>query len=144
MADSQVFLCPACNAELNDTAPDTIRMNGVLRGLRFEVCFEFGIPAALGVYDATFDERLKMEEGCVVDFVCPHCGQSFSTGSTGHLAAIKLLDQGQQYVIVFNRVLGERSSFVLDHETKRLVASYGDDADAYVEELGKNVNFFGS
>ena len=123
---------------------DRIRLLGKLKGPKFEVASTFDVPAALGEYGAEYDENLKLEEGCVVTFVCPECEADLTTGQDPELAALKMNENGRDYIVVFSKVFGDHTSFLVDTATKTLVASYGDDAQAYIDELGKHVNFFGS
>ena len=144
MSHSRQFICPTCNAILNQDEEETIRFLGVLRGHSFTLSTTVDLSAELGVYGAQIDKDLVMEDGCKVDFLCPQCGRDLTASYSADLAEIKMVEAGHEYVVVFSKVYGERTSFVVDFSTKRLVASYGEDAAGYVEQFGKNLNFFGS
>jgi transposase-like protein len=144
MTDIKRFICPDCTAVLNEQDPKSIRMAGTLLGPGFSITIEFGLSAVLGEYGASFDPMLTMEEGCRVRFACPHCGRDFTTTYNGDLAEIEMIDGQDEYMVVFSRIFGEQSSFVLELGSKKLVASYGEDAASYVAEFGKGMNFFGS
>ena len=138
------FICPECTAVLNDEDPQVIRMVGTLMGAGFSITTEFGLSANLGEYGASFDPKLRMERGCRVRFGCPHCGRDFTSSYSEDLAEVEMIDGRDEFVVVFSRIFGEESSFVVELGTKKLVASYGADAAAYIAEFGKDMNFFGS
>jgi hypothetical protein len=144
MVETRRFVCPSCTAVLNQDDPDSIRFKATLRGPAFVLETTFELPSQLGVYGATSGPGLRLEEGCRVDFGCPHCGHDFTTSANDDLAQVEMVDGGQTYVVVFSKIFGEHSSFVVDSSTKKLIASYGEDADTYIDELGKSINFFGS
>jgi len=144
MTRLQTFSCPSCDSVLNSRRPGVIRLLGLLKGPHFEVRSTFDIPATLGEYGAEYDRSFKLEEGCVVTFVCPECQADLTTTRDTELAAVKMNENGRDYMVVFSKVFGEHTSFVIDTATRTLVASYGEDAQAHSEELGRHVNFFGS
>ena len=119
-------------------------MAGTLAGPGFSITAAFGLAAELGKYGASYDSNLTMEEGCRVDFACPHCGRSLTSTYSEDLAEIEMVEGGDEYVVVFSRIYGEQSSFVVELSSKKLVASYGEGAAAYIAELGNEMNFFGS
>jgi predicted RNA-binding Zn-ribbon protein involved in translation (DUF1610 family) len=144
VAETRQFVCPACGAILNQELPGLIRMTAVLRGPCFSVRFPVDIPAELGVYGAAYDPRVALEEGCRVEFDCPSCGKDFTTAYSTDWAELMMVEGGHEYVVVFNRTYGERSSFLFDYSTKRLVGTYGNASQDYVAQFGKDINFFGS
>jgi len=144
MTELKKYLCPGCTAPLNEDDPAVIHMAGTLAGAGFSITTDFGLSASLGEYGASYDPRLALEEGCRVRFGCPHCGRDFTASYNQDLAEIEMVDGRDEYVVVFSRIFGEESSFVVELGTKKLVATYGADAAAYIAELGKGVNFFGS
>jgi len=144
MSEQQRFFCPRCDHELTSADGRSIRLVGRLRGDGFSVLARFDIPSGLGVYGAEWDAYLALEEGCRVEFLCPACTQAFTTSYDPRLAEIKMTQGARTFVVVFNRVYGAHSSFVIDYVERKLVASYGEHADDYVHEFGKNLNFFGT
>jgi hypothetical protein len=137
-------MCPSCTATLNEDDERVIRFRGVLTGPGFTLSSTLDLSSELGVYGAQFDKDLVLEEGCRVDFLCPHCDRDFTTSYNPDLAEIEMIEEGQEFVVVFSKIYGQHTSLVVDYSTKKLIASYGKDADAYVDELGKSINFFGS
>ena len=144
MAESRRFLCPSCGEVLSDPECRVVRLAGVLEGPHFTLTCSFELPARLGEYGGSGDADVCFEEGCRVDFACPECGHALGSSSNPDLAEITMVEGDRTFVVVFNIIYGEHSSFVIDQETRKLVAKYGEDADAYVAELGKSVNYFGS
>jgi predicted RNA-binding Zn-ribbon protein involved in translation (DUF1610 family) len=144
VAETKQFVCPACGVVLNQELPDLIRMTAALRGPCFSVRFPVDIPAELGEYGAVCEPRVVLEEGCRVEFECPSCGKNFTTAYSTEWAELKMVEGGREYVVVFNKTYGERSSFLFDYSTKRLVGTYGSANEDYVAQFGKGINFFGS
>lgn len=144
MENERLYVCPSCGEGLNREQGRFIRMDATLRGPGFAVTFPIDIPAELGAYGARYDPRVVLEEGCRVEFSCPACGKDFTAGYSSDWAELKLVEGGREYVVVFNRIFGEHLSFVFDYSTRRLVGTFGDATAEYVEQFGKNLNFFGS
>jgi len=51
---------------------------------------------------------------------------------------------GHEYVVVFNRIYGIQSTFVVDYKKKCLESSFGEDKSEYEGDFEKKVNFFGA
>jgi hypothetical protein len=143
MADQQ-YLCPSCAEVLNAERQEMIQLRGVLRGPAFEVAIPIGVPSELGVYGVEVDEGVTLNEGCRVELFCPHCEHDLTTSYDSGWAELKMVEGDHEYVVVFNKVYGERSSLLFDFGTRKLVATYGDATEDYVAAFGKNINFFGS
>ncbi|MBN1947895.1 MAG: hypothetical protein JW797_19670 [Bradymonadales bacterium] len=137
------FFCPHCDHELGLPGSEFVRMQGRLYGPNFSVTATFDVPSGLGVYGGRWNDYLKLEEGGLVEFSCPECSTSFTTGYNDRLAEIKMTEGDQLYVVVFNRAFGEHSSFLIDYQRKEVVASFGEHAHDFIDEFGKNINFFG-
>lgn len=138
------YVCPFCQVELNRERPELIRMDATLEGPGFEVTFQIDIPAELGSYGARYDSRIVLQEGCRVKFGCPQCGRDFTSEYSSDWAELKMVEAGREFVVVFNKIYGEHSSFLFDYSTRRLVGTYGDATSDLIEQFGKNLNFFGS
>ena len=79
----------------------------------------------------------------MVEFYCPQCHHIFTTSYDERLAEIKMTQGDKTFVLVFNRTYGAESTFVIDLVEKQPVAWFGKNADDYIHEFGKNLNFFG-
>lgn len=140
------FYCPYCNEKLSFLEGTIIKMLGHLRCDKFETYVMFYIPGTLGQYDALVEEGVILKDGVKVDFLCinPKCQKSFTTSYDDDLAEIKMIDDdGHEYVVVFNRIYGKHSTFVVDYKRKELTESFGEDRKTYIEEFERPVNFFG-
>jgi hypothetical protein len=122
-------------------------MKGVLSSDTFECTANFYLPGAIGKYGSIVDEHLKLKDGAKVEFRCPNskCDRNFTAHYDNDLAEIKMIDDdGHEYVVVFNRIYGVHSTFVVDFKKKRLEGSFGEDKNEYLRDFEKSVNFFGA
>ncbi len=141
------FYCPYCNERLSHFEGTVIKMRGVLACDTFECVANFYLPGAIGEYGHIADDHVKLKDGAKVEFRCPNskCDRSFTTHYDDDLAEIKMIDDdGHEYVVVFNRIYGIHSTFVVDYKKKRLEGSYGEDKEIYLRDFEKPVNFFGA
>ena len=140
------FYCPYCNEKLSFLKGTIIKMLGHLVSDKFETDTIFYIPGTLGQYDALVEGNVILKDGVKVDFHCinPACHKSFTTTYDNDLAEIKMTDDdGHEYIVVFNRIYGKHSTFVVDYKRKELTNSFGEDKDIYIHDFNKTVNFFG-
>ena len=138
------FLCPRCRTSLMNSDGTMVRMKGRLDCDRFSVSFPIELPAQLGVYGATMPEGIALRDGAEVQFSCPHCGADFTVPDAPHHAAILMHDsEGSTKVVVFNKLYGEHTSFVFDLDTRALIAAYGEHQGRWMDEVRKDINFFG-
>ncbi len=140
------FYCPYCNEKLSHFDGTVIKMKGVLSCETFECFANFYLPGAIGKYGSIVDEHVKLKDGAKVEFRCPNskCDRSFTAHYDNDLAEIKMIDDdGHEYVVVFNRIYGVHSTFVVDYKKKRLESSFGEDKSDYVRDFEKPMNFFG-
>ncbi len=141
------FYCPYCNEKLSHLDGTVVKMKGVLSCETFECAANFYLPGAIGKYGCIVDPHVKLKEGAKVEFRCPNprCDRSFNAHYNDDLAEIKMVDDdGHEYVVIFNRIYGVHSTFVVDYKKKRLQSSFGEDKDIYMRDLEKPVNFFGA
>ena len=141
------YFCPRCGQKLSFLDGTIVKMDGVLRSDKFAVRTQVFLPARLGHYGAIVAGDVKIEDGTRVEFHCfnPTCDASFTSAYDDDLAEVRMVDaDGQEYVVVFNRVFGSRSTFVVDWSESRLVNSFGEHADDYVENFDRPLNFFGA
>jgi hypothetical protein len=138
----KVFYCPFCNQCLSQLEGSIIKLLGKLKGDRFETATYIYIPGNLGQFDAIIEGRFIMKDGLKVDFCCtnPKCEKSFTTAYDDDLAEIKMVDDdGHEYVVVFNRIYGKHSTFVVDYKKKELSNAYGEDKNIYLHDFNKSM-----
>lgn len=140
------FYCPYCNEKLSFFDGAIVKMLGKLESAKFDAYDMFYIPGTLGHYDAMVEGAVVLKDGAKVDFLCinPKCRKSFTTAYDDDLAEIKMIDDdGHEYVVVFNRIYGKHSTFVLDYRRKELTSSFGEDKNNYLDDFERPLNFFG-
>lgn len=140
------FYCPFCNEKLSFLDGSIVKMRGTLRSSKFDVVTNFYIPGQLGQYDALLEGDITLRDGVKVDFSCinPKCHRSFTTHYDDDLSEIKMIDDdGHEYLVVFNRIYGKHSTFVVDYKKKELESSFGEDREGYIHDFDKEGNFFG-
>jgi len=140
------FYCPYCNEKLSYLNGTVIKMLGRLQSSKFDVYTHFFIPGTLGQYDGLVEGNIVLRDGVKVDFMCinPSCRHSFTTHYDDDLAEIKMIDDdGKEYVVVFNRIYGKHSTFVIDYKRKAIEQSFGEDKTTYEHDFDKPANFFG-
>jgi predicted RNA-binding Zn-ribbon protein involved in translation (DUF1610 family) len=126
------YACPHCKAILN---PNVKIVLAVRRGRKRGLILLSPRPGNYkSICDSDFSDM--MEEGTLVDFACPACGELLTSRASRKLAELLLLVPDQKDKrIQFSRIYGEHATFILNGET---VTPYGEDAGLYDE-----VNFFG-
>lgn len=141
------FYCPYCNEKLTHFEGTVIKIKGVLSCETFECAANFYLPGAIGKYGSIVENHIKLKDGARVDFRCPNpkCDRSYTAHYDNDLAEIKMIDDdGHEYIVVFNRIYGIHSTFVVDYKKKKLSGSYGEDIEEYIRDFEKPVNFFGA
>lgn len=141
-----LFYCPYCNQKLSFLGGTVIKLVGRLHAATFSAMAMFYVPAELGRYGAIVGEGLRLKEGAVVEFECTNgaCKRNFTSGYDADLAEIKMVDaNGSEFVVVFNKTFGRRSTFLINWRDKTLVGSYGDHADEDTPDFDKPLNYFG-
>lgn len=140
------FYCPFCNEKISFLDGAVIKLLGRLKSKSFNASTYFYIPGIIGRYDAIIEGRFELKDGIKVDFCCINreCEKSFTTDYDDDLAEIKMIDDDErEYIVVFNRIYGKHSTFVVDYKRKEIAGSYGEDKDGYIHGFDKEVNFFG-
>jgi transcription elongation factor Elf1 len=143
----RTFFCPYCNEKLSFLDGTIVKMEGVLACETFSVRTQFFFPARLGQYGAIIAGNVQVREGAKVEFLCPApgCRANFTAGYNHDLAEIRMVDESnREYVVVFNKIYGRRATFLVDRADKKLVDSYGEHADSYVETFERPLNYFGA
>ncbi len=141
------FFCPHCGQKLSFLNGTIIKMTGRLFGPKFSCKTMLYIPAKLGQYGAIVGEGVRMQEGAKVEFECINgaCKRNFTADYDDNLAEIKMIDsEGHEYAVVFNKVFGRRSTFLVSMTEKKLIGSYGEHANEHSLDFEKPINFFGA
>ena len=146
-AGKPTYLCPHCNQKLSFQEGRHIKMVGRLHAETFSCKTMFYIPATLGQYGAIVGDGVRLTDGAEGDFECLNgaCKQSFTTSYDKSLAEIRMVDgSGAEYVVVFSRIFGRRSTILIDQKKASIVESFGEHAEELAFNLDKRINFFGS
>ncbi len=141
------FFCPHCAQKLSFLDGTVIKLVGRLHAESFSCKTMFYIPAKLGQYGAIVGEGVRIRDGARVEFECSNgaCKHDLTSARDESLAEVRMRDAaGHQFVVLFNKVYGRRSTFLIDVELKELVGSYGEHAVDYAAGFDKPRNFFGS
>ncbi len=141
------FRCPYCDQKLSFLDGTVVKLVGRLHAEHFSCKTMFYIPAVLGQYGAIVGEGVRLEEGVKVDFECVNgaCKRSLNAAYDDNLAELKMADaEGNEFAVVFNRIYGKRSTFIIDVKNTDVVESYGEHATDYFMTFEKKLNFFGS
>jgi len=140
------FFCPHCNEKLSQLEDSIIKMRGVFECEFFTCEANIFLPSSLGKYSAITDAYITMRDGARVEFRCTNlrCHRSFTAPYDDDLAEIKMIDDdGHEFIVVFNRIYGKHSTFVVDYKKKKLEESFGEDKASYMHDFDQPVNFFG-
>ncbi|MBW2366787.1 MAG: hypothetical protein JRH15_02765 [Deltaproteobacteria bacterium] len=140
------YYCPYCDEDLTHLNGMVLKLKGVLDSDHFKCSSNFFLPAAVGVYGVITENHLTLKDGAIIDFCCPNpkCDHSFTTSYDEDLANVKMVDDdGTERVVVFNRIYGKQSTFVVDFKEKKVENAYGADQENYIREFDKPINFFG-
>ncbi len=143
----QSYHCPFCDQKLSFLDGAIIKMAGRLHAETFSCKTMFYIPAELGKFGAIVGEGLRMREGAKVEFECINgaCKENFTTAYDDDLAEVKMTDsEGRSYVVVFNKVYGRRSTFLVDLKKRALLKSFGEHSTECEPDFDRPLNFFGS
>ncbi len=121
------YICPKCRGYLN--ACDYIIFNSKTeKGERGLIL----LHPELGNYTVLHHPEFKFEQGEVVEFFCPICGESLSVKEKENFAKILMIDEnGKEFTILFSRVAGEKSTYKIQGES---IEIFGRDAT-------KEINF---
>ena len=141
------FYCPFCGQKLSFLEGMLIKMVGRLHATTFSSKTMLYFSAKLGQYGCIVGEGVRIYDGAKVEFECINtaCKKNFTSTNNDELAEIRMKDSaGHEFKVVFNKIYGKRSTFLLDLEDRSLVDSYGVDKEEYIADPeDRNRNFFG-
>lgn len=142
-----LFSCPHCGQKLSFLDGTLVKLAGRLHAETFSCKAMFYIPAKLGEYGAIVGEGVRIKEGARVEFECINgaCKHNFTSSHDPDLAEVLMTDQnGRKFAVVFNKVFGKRSTYLVDFKRHELLESFGEDADLYAADFDKPRNYFGA
>lgn len=141
------FYCPFCGQKLSFLDGTLIKMAGRMHATTFSCRTMFYFPAKLGQYGCIVGEGVRVYDGAKVEFECINhaCRKNFTVKSNDELAEIRMKDEsGHEFKVIFNKLFGKRSTFLVDLEARTLVESFGADQEEYIEDPDdRSRNFFG-
>jgi len=141
------FFCPHCGGKLSFLDGTVLKLVGRLHAEQFSCKAMFYIPARLGAYGAIVGEGVRVRDGAKIEFECIHatCKRNLSAAYDDTLAEIRMVDEeGGEFVVVFNKIFGRKATFVIDHRSRALLRSFGEDAGNLFDDMDRQRNFFGS
>jgi hypothetical protein len=143
----QTFYCPTCREKLSFLDGTIIKLLGRLHATTFTCETMFYFAAKLGTHGCIVGEGVKVFAGAKVEFCCPSacCGKDFTAPYYDGLAEILMEDErGVAFRVVFSKIFGKDSTFLLDTQRQEVVQSYGADVDHVFKDSGdRSRNFFG-
>ena len=142
--ENKGFYCPRCSRRLSNDDNTIVKLKGRLSSEFFSVHFNIDLPAKLGDYGAVLSEGVILKKGADIDFLCPYCVSDLSMEKMPNHAWLKMKDgEEEEKVVIFNKVYGEHSSFVINTENHDIIKQFGEHSDEYKNEFNKDLNFFG-
>ncbi len=141
------FSCPACGQKLSFLDGSIIKMVGRLKATTFSCKTMFYFSATLGQHGCIVGEGVRVADGAKVELECINsaCKQNLTAAYNDELAELKGVDEsGNEFKVVFSKIYGKDSTFVLDMQAKKVTASYGEDKDEIFTDINeRRRNFFG-
>ena len=124
-----------------------IKMVGRLHATTFSCKTMFYFSAVIGQHGCIVGEGVRVHDGAKVEFECINggCKQNFTASFNEELAEIEGEDEaGNTYKVVFNKIYGKESTYVLDMEAKRVVQTSGAAIGTiFTDPADRSRNFFG-
>ncbi len=122
------YLCPHCRSYLRvwNNIIFTVRSpDGGKRGLLL-------LNPELGKYDFISHYSLIIEEGEILDFYCPVCGENLKASDISEQMAWVVMtdEEGKEYDVYFSRICGEHSTFKIKEDD--IIEKYGKDISSYM------------
>ncbi|MFH2010456.1 MAG: hypothetical protein ABI333_27905 [bacterium] len=141
------FTCPHCGQKLSFLDGSLIKMVGRLHSTTFSCKTMFYFSATLGQHGCIVGEGVRVYDGAKVEYECINhkCGANLTAPYNDELAEIACEDEaGNWFKVVFNKIFGKDSTFVLDMQQQKVTASYGGAKDAIFTDIHeRRRNFFG-
>lgn len=119
------YKCPECSAGLSThKVVLLVGENDKKRSL-------FVFDARPGKYDFVVVDDVEVAPGSLWTFYCPVCWGDLTTGYNKRLARLEAVDENGTKRVVFSKVAGEQSTFVLGGEE---LEAHGRDSLAYIDK----------
>ena len=91
----------------------------------------FVFDARPGRYDFVVVDDIEVKPGSMWEFYCPVCWANLTTSYNKRLAKLEAVDEEGSRKVVFSKVAGEQSTFVLGGEE---LEAHGRDSLAYIDK----------
>ena len=141
------FTCPKCGQKLSFLDGSIIKLVGRLKATTFSCKTMFYFSATLGQHGCIVGEGVRVKDGAKVELECLNvlCKQNLTAPYNDELAELKGTDEaGNEFKVVFSKIYGKDSTFVLDMQAKKVTASYGENKDTIFADIHeRRRNFFG-
>ena len=127
----QTFYCPHCRQKLSFLDGTIVKMVGRLNATTFSCKTMMYYPGRLGQYGVIVGEGVRIYEGAKIELECINtaCKQNFSAPYNDDLAEILMEDEkGNEFKVVFNKIYGKGSTFVLDMQAKKVTKLFMTDS----------------
>jgi hypothetical protein len=119
------YKCPECSAGLS--THKVVLMVGEHDKKRSLFVFD----ARPGKYDFVVVDDIEVRPGTMWEFYCPVCWANLTTSYNKRLAKLEAVDEEGSRRVVFSKVAGEQSTFVLGGEE---LEAHGRDSLAYIDK----------
>lgn len=100
------YLCPSCNGYLmtGENVIFVAKKKDKTKGLIL-------LHPEIGNYSMIIHPDFMIEEGEILEFLCPLCHKNLSSDIDDRLICILLIEGGKEYKIYFSRIAGEESTY---------------------------------
>ncbi len=142
----KTFYCPHCGQKLSFLDGTLLKLEGLLEAPTFSVRTVVIVPAEVGRYGAIVAGDVEIRDGARVEFGCSNarCGANFTAAYHPDLAEIRMVDEsGQEFVVIFNKIYGRHSTFVINRQAARVVQTSGEHASSYAALFDRPLSYFG-
>ena len=90
----------------------------------------------VGNYSLVKHPSFEVEDGEMLDFLCPYCGEVLKSDKHENLAKILMRDeQGNEGEVHFSRIAGQQSTYKIIGQNMEI---FGKDASDYYDFLSQN------
>jgi predicted RNA-binding Zn-ribbon protein involved in translation (DUF1610 family) len=127
------FLCPKCSNILNvgENVVFSTKNKRKKEGLIL-------LHPELGNYSLIKHSNFDIQDGEIIDFYCPYCGEMLKSEKHENLAKILIRDEnGNEGEVHFSRIAGQHATYKITGQNMEI---YGNDATDYYDFI-MNSNF---
>jgi len=122
------YKCPVCSAGVS--THKVVLLVGEHEKTRSLFVFD----ARPGKYDFVVVDDIEVKPGTMWEFYCPVCWANLTTSYNTRLAKLDAIDEDGVRRVVFSKVAGEQSTFVLGGDE---LEAHGRDSLAYIDKKDK-------